>query len=568
MSHGYFSYIRVSTQRQGQQGTSLTEQTGAIDRYAKTWNLPIVKRFEERETAAKQGRPVFLEMVKALKERKARGVIIHKIDRSARNLRDWAELGSLIDLGTEVHFVNESLDLSSRGGRLSADIQAVVASDYIRNLREETIKGMHGRVKQGFYPLPAPIGYVDKGAAKAKEFDPIRAPLLKRAFELYATGRYGLIALSDEMYRLGLRNRGGKQLSKNALNVCLRNPFYAGLVRLRSMSETYLGQHTALVPKRLFDNVQAVLAGKRVKKSSRHSFIFRRYIKCSRCGNSFTGELQKGHRYYRCHTRMCSQQPHREVHILEQFSRVLKTIEFDDVEMEGFRKTLLQLENEEPRQIERQKQELSLRIQQIDSKLDRLADGYMDGIFDRDIYKRKQETLLGQRVRTAQNLAELGNRSENAISNLKSFFELAKSAYLSFKKADDAEKREFVEIVCSNITADGKSLIFKLNSPFQEVYDRPVGPTGGPFRDTFRTNPALLSQVFDFFVAGGALRQQSEGHLQAEIERKKMHAVRLHLNNSQKTVKPGGTPIKSSSYELSFARSAKARRIRPAEIRL
>src|SRR5256885_12129691 len=101
-------------------------------------------------------------MLKLLQASKADGVIIHKIDRGARNLRDWADLGELIDSGIEVHFANESLDLHTRGGRLSADIQAVVASDYIRNLREETRKGFYGRLKQGLYPLPAPPRYLDR----------------------------------------------------------------------------------------------------------------------------------------------------------------------------------------------------------------------------------------------------------------------------------------------------------------------------------------------------------------------------------------------------------------------
>jgi site-specific DNA recombinase len=148
----YFSYVRVSTQRQGEFGTSLTEQKAAIERYAAKFNLDITEQYEERETAARQGRPVFLEMLKLLRKGKACGVIIHKIDRSARNLKDWADLGSLIDSGLEVHFASESLDLNSRGGRLSADIQAVVAADYIRNLREEVKKGFYGRLKQGLYP--------------------------------------------------------------------------------------------------------------------------------------------------------------------------------------------------------------------------------------------------------------------------------------------------------------------------------------------------------------------------------------------------------------------------------
>src|ERR1041384_4263382 len=153
----FYGYIRVSTARQGE-GVSLQQQRAAIEQYAQRHGLEIAQWYEELETAAKRGRPVFSEMIKQLKGGKARGVIIHKIDRSARNLRDWADLGELIDRGIEVHFANESLDLHTRGGRSSADIQAIVAADYIRNLREEVRKGIVGRLKQGLYPLPAPLG--------------------------------------------------------------------------------------------------------------------------------------------------------------------------------------------------------------------------------------------------------------------------------------------------------------------------------------------------------------------------------------------------------------------------
>ena len=149
MAIGFFAYIRVSTVKQGVQGVSLQEQRSAIERYALSQNIRIIQWFEEQETAANRGRPVFTQMLSLLKKSKAEGVIIHKIDRSARNLRDWADLGELIDRGISVHFANESLDLQSRGGRLSADLQAVIASDFIRNLSEETKKGIRGRLKRG-----------------------------------------------------------------------------------------------------------------------------------------------------------------------------------------------------------------------------------------------------------------------------------------------------------------------------------------------------------------------------------------------------------------------------------
>src|SRR5947207_15717968 len=101
----YFAYIRVSTARQGEQGVSLEQQRDAIAHYAQRSHMEVAQWYEERETAARAGRPVFSQMVRRLKSGKARGVLIHKIDRSARNLKDWADLGEMIDRGVEVHFV-------------------------------------------------------------------------------------------------------------------------------------------------------------------------------------------------------------------------------------------------------------------------------------------------------------------------------------------------------------------------------------------------------------------------------------------------------------------------------
>src|ERR1039458_2891405 len=102
----YFAYIRVSTARQGEQGVSLEQQRDAINQYAERNRMELAQWFEERETAARAGRPVFGQMIRLLKSGKARGVLIHKIDRSARNLKDWADLGEIIDRGVEVHFAN------------------------------------------------------------------------------------------------------------------------------------------------------------------------------------------------------------------------------------------------------------------------------------------------------------------------------------------------------------------------------------------------------------------------------------------------------------------------------
>jgi DNA invertase Pin-like site-specific DNA recombinase len=140
----YLAYVRVSTAKQ-EQGASLDAQRDAIARYAATRGLEIGQWYEEIETAARSGRKVFNTVVKRLSYGVTAGLILHKIDRSARNLKDRALLGELIDRGIDVHFARDSLDLRSRGGRLSADIQAVVAADYVRNLREESLKGIYAQ---------------------------------------------------------------------------------------------------------------------------------------------------------------------------------------------------------------------------------------------------------------------------------------------------------------------------------------------------------------------------------------------------------------------------------------
>jgi DNA invertase Pin-like site-specific DNA recombinase len=495
----YFSYVRVSTQRQGQFGTSLAEQKAAIERYAGRWNLNITKQYEERETAAKQGRRVFLEMLRALRNGKAAGLIVHKIDRSARNLKDWADLGSLIDKGIEVHFANESLDLNTRGGRLSADIQAVVAADYIRNLREETKKGIYGRLRQGLYPFRARVGYLDAGKGKPKEIDAIQAPLIKKAFELYATGDYGLDSLVEKMYELGLRNKNGRKISRNGLVCILKNPFYMGLIKMKTMDEIFVGIHVPIISKSLFDDVQNIFAGKRVKRKLRHFRPFRRHIICHFCAYFLIAEKQKGNIYYRCHTKDCRQNTVREDRIEAALLGVYKQLQFSDDEFEYLLIEANRLVSEEPMRIEAAEKQFALEMSGIEVRLAKLADAYMDGVFDKETYvgKKNEFVLRQQEMREKQRVESL--RMANLEQQLKEFLELLKSVYLSYKLASEYEKREMLQITTSNFVAEGKTVSIKLKKPFQIVLERPRIPIGSPTRATSRTLSALLRELLKYF---------------------------------------------------------------------
>ena len=259
-------WLRACLNPKQGEGVSLAAQQDAIEVFAAKNDITIIKWFEEKQTAAKQGRPVFSAMIKELRLHKADGVVIHKIDRSARNFRDWARIGELSDAGIDVHFATESLDFRSRGGRLSADIQAVIAADYIRNLKEEIQKGVRGQLERGLYPLKAPIGYLNNGGGKLKTHDPIRAPLIKKVFELYASTQYSIRGLLKKTGDMGLCNDRGGRISKGCLEKLLSNPFYTGIIKIRRTGAVYQGAHEPLISAQLFETVQEIKSGKYNKK--------------------------------------------------------------------------------------------------------------------------------------------------------------------------------------------------------------------------------------------------------------------------------------------------------------
>lgn len=166
-----FGYIRVSTPRQGE-GVSLEVQKEEIAARAVQNKLNIVEWFVELETAAKAGRPVFNRMTGRLKRGHAEALMVHKLDRSSRNMADWAEVSKLMDAGVAFHIATEPIDFTSRGGRLTADMLAVIAADFSRNQRDETRKGLRGRLRQGLFPYKAPLGYLDQGKGKVKKAMP------------------------------------------------------------------------------------------------------------------------------------------------------------------------------------------------------------------------------------------------------------------------------------------------------------------------------------------------------------------------------------------------------------
>jgi DNA invertase Pin-like site-specific DNA recombinase len=485
----YFGYIRVSTARQGE-GVSLDQQRTAIETYAKTHALSIVDWFEEMESASKRGRPIFNQMLLQLEKRRVRGVIIHKIDRSARHLADWVWVGELIDRGVDVRFVHENLDLTSRSGRLTGDMLAVIAADYSRNLRDEVKKGLYGRLKQGIYPFRAPLGYVDCGGGKPKTIDPIKGPLVRLAFELYASRRFSLLTLRIELHRRGLRQRSGKPLSPESLSTMLNNPFYVGLIRIERTGQMFDGRHVPIVTKALFDQVQAILRNRTNSKVLVHDFALRRILRCASCGFTLTGERQRGHVYYRCHKLTCPGVSIREEDALIELRWYHELIRFTVEDLRDMRDLVEQAKGREATSRAVEEARLKRAVALCDERLSRLTDALLDAFIDKETFETRKGGLLGERRGLLDQIENppAGTQSERLLEK----FERGNAAYLGIISAESDEIREALRNTTSNILVEGKYLAITPKFPFSEVVKTRLSRLGGAYRDVLRTNGSII----------------------------------------------------------------------------
>lgn len=485
-----FAYIRVSTTRQRDEGVSLEAQRASIERYARVNDLTVSEWFTETKTAASRGgRVEFDRLLKRLRKGEAEGVIVHKIDRSARNLRDYADFASLIeDYGIAIHIAAESLDLTSRGGRLSADIQAVVAADYIRNLKAEARKGIQGRYRQGLLPGIAPLGYLNNGGGKPKTIDPVKGPLVRELFERYATGDYSFENLVRVMGKRGLTNRRGNPLDKNAIARIFNQPFYYGLIYVKRTGETHEGIHEPLITKRLYDTCLALIDGKRQRITRRrHPYTFRKLITCSLCERRLIAERQKGHVYYRCHTRGCPVRCIREEAVESQLKALWAQTRISEEGADAVKAHVHELNARSQKHQEGQRSALQLQYDQLSDRLSHLTDLLIDGVVDKAIFAEKKQRLLNERAALRDEINRTEEDDHRAVQRAEKVLELAKSPWLSYKTGSHYHKRRSLEMLTSNLSASPENVVIEPSTPFALLAQREGVLFGGPYRDAPRT---------------------------------------------------------------------------------
>ncbi len=280
----YFIYVRKSTDVEDKQVLSVEAQLVELRKYAADNNLYIVDTIIEKKSAKIPGRKKFNNTLRRVKAGEANGILSWHPDRLARNTIDGGQVIFLLDKGVlaNLKFPTFWFENTSQG-KFMLSMAFSQSKYYVDNLSENTKRGLRQKVRLGHYPSIAPIGYINDVRTKTIIIDKRRAPLVIEAYELYAVGDKTLQDIADFLYSKGVMTKGKKPLTKDQIKYMLTNPFYYG--HFRYGGEVHEGKHKPIMEKRLFDRVQAVIAGRGHKtKGGIDPQIFCGLLRCGACG--------------------------------------------------------------------------------------------------------------------------------------------------------------------------------------------------------------------------------------------------------------------------------------------
>jgi len=421
----YFLYARKSTDKEDMQVLSIEAQLAELRTLAKRESLELVAEFVEKQSAKKPRRPQFDEMIARVRRGEAEGILCWKLDRLARNPVDSGQVSWLLQEGVLQEIKTPERSYLSEDSVLLMSVEFGMANQYVRDLAYNTKRGLREKARRGEFPSVAPLGYRNNPRTKRIDVDKKRAPMVVEAFELYVRGNQRLEDIAEFFFQNGIKTteqkrrwkgKGGNQMSKDRVKQILSNTFYYG--DFEYAGERHRGTHTPIVSKKLFDEVQRVmkLRGQERKKGKNEPQALCGLMKCGSCGCSITAETitkkQKNgnvHRYvyYRCTKKRgaCAEPYVREEELTAQLKRavsgyalppewareMLKLAEKDEQEAGATARTTIREAREQ--------------IADIDTKLARLTDLYVEQDIERETYLARKKTLMSDRRTLEEQIA-------------------------------------------------------------------------------------------------------------------------------------------------------------------
>jgi len=461
------AYIRVSTEEQRKFGYSIEGQQRIVRDFAQSNDLDIVNEWAESHSAYVHGRPVFDDMVRFLRRNKGvTSVLVWKVDRIARNLRDLAELTET--LGVDIISATEHLP-SGPTGEFMTGIYATLARFESAKTSERVSMGMETKARKGLWPTYAPIGYINKD--KLIIPSPASATLIRELLERFVPMKMSVVVAKQWAEGRGLRSRNGRVLCRSSIHTILTNPLYYGAVPWKG--KLYEGKHEALIDKATFDINQEWLShGSRKRKSTVATFPYRGLMTCGYCDCKITAEKKKGkYVYYRCTYARggCEQPYHREQTISDRFRLVIEQISISEDIADRILKLAQMDESEWRLRREKRSKELNTEIQRIAALHDDACLSHLQGGIGDDQWIRIDKRFSRQLELAREEQRMNSSAPEASLEDIAAILELLKRAPELYMRQSDEERAKLLETVLSNSTLTAENLVPIYRKPFDAV---------------------------------------------------------------------------------------------------
>lgn len=504
------AYVRVSTKEQAEKGLSIPAQLKAIREYANSNNFRVVEEYiDEGESAKTKDRPEFLKMMKRCqKDKTIDAIIVHKLDRLCRNLIDFAAFKVILKKqGIRLISVAENVD-ESPSGQFIENVIAAIAEFYSANLSEEVLKGLKEKFERGEWPVKAPIGYknVRDGNHAYVVEDKNTSYLIKQMFRLYATGRYSLCSLAEEMARRGLKTKNGKLYSPERIKKILRNKFYIGIMEM--WGKEVRGKHRPIVDESLFNQVQQILKERSITqdKWQKRDFLLRGLVYCESCKRRLTAEVHPRGTYYRCQSSINHKCRERYIP-LKQLEGQVETI----YEILQPPKTLIKLLKLEIEEIKRnfeaksKKEIANLRrkIRGNEAKLDALVDNLATRTITPELFKKYSQKYENEIKNAEDRLAVLEKDYSTNFDFIDKCIILASSLAKLNKKLGFRQRKNLARALFKRIWVKNRAIKrVELNPPFDFLLRNQIKKAQSYFPILFEHYPVRSTKkdIFEHLV--------------------------------------------------------------------
>lgn len=392
-------YKRASDEKQDEDGVSIEMQHDTIQKFCEYRGFDKIKEYTEiRSARSLKGRTQLLNLLEDVKKGRVKRIIVFKLDRLSRSLRDLMNiLHTLDEFGCELHSTHENIDTSTPSGRMLVQVLGMIAEWESANISLRVRSAMKLKAhKDGIWQGSTPFGFdlVEQRLVLNEE----EAAIIREGFSIVLSGNSFKRAEEVIRTKYNLDFYDGFLIKKLTAHSTVGDLYRDGDIK----EDAFPG----IITKTERDKLLTILEENRpARKGVYEDDLFRRKIICYECGTPLVLSVNKsekdGRPLYNYSCDKCYRKTRRtfsisEKRLEEAFSNYIRrmTIDFDesdikeDDSMKEKRKLLNQLKSLEKQKhriqkawiqrmmsdadLDKHQEEIENEMKEVKSKLDQM----------------------------------------------------------------------------------------------------------------------------------------------------------------------------------------------------